>query len=278
MTAEPSVWVCPACGANYEPSPSPPERCALCADERQWVPPDGQRWTSFAELAERGYATEVRELEPGLTGIGTEPEVGVGQRGLLVSTPEGNVLWDPPAFIDDAAISAVREAGGLRAISSSHPHMYGAAVEWSRAFDAEIVLAEADAHWLARDGGRVRTWSGLLALLEGVTLVQCGGHFPGSGVLHWQAGADGAGVLLCGDTIFVTPGEDRVSFIWSAPNRLPLSERAVRGIVEAVSPYRFERIYGGWWTPAVRRDGAEVVRRSAERYIELLRGAADVEA
>jgi glyoxylase-like metal-dependent hydrolase (beta-lactamase superfamily II) len=270
-----SVWVCPACGANYAPTPSPPERCPLCEDERQWVPPDGQQWVSFDELVARGYATEVREVEPGLTGIGTEPEIGVGQRGLLVATRDGNVLWDPPGFIDDAAIDAVRRAGGLRVITSSHPHMYGAAVEWSQAFDAEIVLPEADVRWLARDSDRIRTWSGTLALLDGVTLVQCGGHFPGSSVLHWEAGAGGDGVLLCGDTLFVAPGEDRVSFIWSAPNHLPLSERAVRGIAEAVSPYAFERVYGGWWTPVVRHDGADVVRRSARRYIELLRGAAD---
>src|SRR6202035_4547748 len=61
--------------------------------------------------------------------------------------------------------------------------------------------------------------------LPGVTLVQCGGHFPGSAVVHWASGAEGRGVLLSGDTIFVTPGEDRVSFVWSAPNRLPLSEQ-----------------------------------------------------
>jgi len=45
----------------------------------------------------------------------------------------------------------------------------------------------------------------------------------------------------------VTPGADRLTFVWSAPNRLTLPERAVRWVVEAVRPYRFERIYGGWW-------------------------------
>jgi glyoxylase-like metal-dependent hydrolase (beta-lactamase superfamily II) len=111
-------------------------------------------------------------------------------------------------------------------------------------------------------------------VLPGVTLVQCGGHFPGSAVVHWAAGADGAGALLTGDTIFVTPGEDRVSFIWSAPNRLPLPEAAVRGVVAAVEPYRFDRIYGGWWEPAIRRDARRVLRDSAGRYIQFLRGEA----
>ena len=111
-------------------------------------------------------------------------------------------------------------------------------------------------------------------MLPGVTLVQCGGHFPGSAVLHWADGADGRGVLLSGDTIFVTPGEDRVTFVWSAPNRLPLSEAAVRGVWEAVQPYPFDRIYGGWWTPVLRSGAWETVRRSAVRYVEHLRGTA----
>src|SRR4029450_6085208 len=149
--------------------------------------------------------------------------------------------------------------GGLRAVSASHPHFYGAIVAWSHAFDAEILLADADAAWLGRPDAAVRTWSGSLEVVPGVTLVQCGGHFPGSAVVHWAEGAGGAGALLSGDTIFVTPGEDRVTFVRSAPTRLPLPERPVRGVVEAVRPYPFDRIYGGWWQPVLRRDAKAVV-------------------
>jgi glyoxylase-like metal-dependent hydrolase (beta-lactamase superfamily II) len=145
--------------------------------------------------------------------------------------------------------------------------------DWSRAFDAEVLLCEADLGWLTRPPERPpATWSGSLEVLPGVTLVQCGGHFPGSAVAHWAGGAGGAGALLSGDTIFVTPGEDRVTFVGSAPNRLPLSERAVRAVAEAVRPYRFDRVYGGWWKPVLRADAKAVVERSAERYIQWLRG------
>ena len=76
--------------------------------------------------------------------------------------------------------------------------------DWSRAFDAEVLLCAPDAGWLTRPPERPPvTWSGALEVLPGVTLVQCG-HFAGSAVVHW-AGAGGAGVLLSGDTIFVTP-------------------------------------------------------------------------
>ena len=154
-------------------------------------------------------------------------------------------------------------------------HFYGAIAEWAREFGAEILVPVDDVAWLrAGPESRVRLWSGVLEVLPSVTLVQCGGHFPGSAVLHWAAGASGQGVLLSGDTTFVTPGEDRVTFVWSAPNRLPLSAAAVRGVVSAVEPYRFDRIYGGWWTPVLRSGAWETIRRSALRYIEHLDGTA----
>jgi Metallo-beta-lactamase superfamily len=242
----------------------------MCEDERQWLSPAGQRWTTMAQLAADGCHSVVREVEPGLIGVGCAPDVGVGQRGLVVQTGEGNLLWDPAPFVDDAALDAVRAAGGLRAVSASHPHMYGAAVEWSHAFDAEILLVDVDAEWLMRRDPAVKTWSGAFEVLPGVTLVQCGGHFPGSAVAHWAAGAESRGAILCGDTIMVTPGEDRVSFVYSAPVRLPLAEPGVSGIVRALAPYDFDRMYGGWWSPAVRRDGKRILEQSAERYIELL--------
>jgi len=266
-----ATLVCATCG-NHFPGPQP-QVCAVCADERQWLPPGGQRWTTLAELEAAGHRSDVRAVEPGLTGIGAEPPFAIGQRSLLVHTPEGNLLWDPSGFIDAAAVAAVRAAGGLSFVTASHPHFYGAIDAWARAFGAEICVPAADEGWL-RAGSAVRTWSGTLGVLPGVTLVQCGGHFPGSAVVHWAGGADGRGVLLSGDTIFVTPGEDRVSFVWSAPNRLPLSEAAVRGVADAVRPYAFDRIYGGWWTPVLRSGAWDTVQRSASRYIEHLRGTA----
>lgn len=260
------------CGNHQPGDGAPPTVCPICADERQWVPPEGQRWTTMPELVAAGHHCVVRELEAGLTGIGVEPAFAIGQRALLVRTPGGNLLWDPPGFVDERAIRAVRRAGGLSAVSASHPHFYGAIRQWGSAFDAPMLIAEADIGWLHRPDGAVQTWSGTVDVLPGLTLIQCGGHFPGSAVVHWADGAAGAGALLTGDTLFVTPGADRVTFLWSAPNRLPLWEAAVRQVADAVRPYRFDRIYGGWWTPVVDADAARIVQRSAERYIAVLRG------
>ena len=42
-----------------------------------------------------------------------------------------------------------------------------------------------------------------------------------------------------------------------------------------MSPFAFDRIYGGW-APAIRRDARHVLENSAERYIQFLRGDAQV--
>src|ERR1700739_1123327 len=156
--------VCAACG-NHFPDPRPGV-CVVCADERQWLPPGGQRWTTLAELGAAGRRSAVRAVEPGLAGGGACPPVAIGQRSLLVATAEGNVLWDPSGFIDEAAVAAVRSSGGLRFVTASHPHFYGAITSWAREFDAEILVPVDDVAWL-RAGPELRVWlwSGVLELL-----------------------------------------------------------------------------------------------------------------
>lgn len=268
-----TAWICATCGVQHADTPAPPAECAICADERQYTPPGGQRWTTLGELAGKGHRTEVRELEPGLYGIGVEPSFGIGQRALLVVTPAGNVLWDIPGFVDEAAIARVRELGGLVAVTASHPHFFGVQMEWSHAFGGVPVLVpEADLSWVRRPDPAATPWSDTYEVVPGVTLVQCGGHFPGSAVLHWRDGADGRGALLVGDTVGVVADTRYVTFMRSYPNYIPLPERDLERILARLEPYRYDRIYGGWWQRVVDRGGRDAVARSADRYRAWLRG------
>ena len=266
-------YICRTCGVQYAPGEAPPPRCFVCEDERQYVGWEGQQWTTLAELRAAAYRNEVREEEPGLVGIGTRPSFAIGQRALLVRTPHGNVLWDCISYLDGETVEVVRALGGVHAIAASHPHFYGSMVEWSHAFGgAPIYVPEADQAWVARPDAAVRLWSGALEVVPGVTLVQCGGHFEGSAVLHWAAGAEGRGALLVGDTITVVMDRRFVSFMWSYPNLVPLPASAIRRIVEAVRPYPFERIHGGWWGRTVAAGGKDAVERSAARYLRQVQG------
>jgi glyoxylase-like metal-dependent hydrolase (beta-lactamase superfamily II) len=264
-------FICTTCGTQFAEAPAPPDRCDVCEDERQYVGWGGQRWTTLAELRS-DHTNQIREEEPGLTGIGTAPKFGIGQRALLVRSPGGNVLWDCVSLIDEATLGAVRSIGGLAAVAVSHPHYYSSMVEWSRAFGGVAIhLHAADRRWVMRPDPAIEFWEGeAKALHDGLTLVRCGGHFEGGTVLHWPAGADGDGVLLAGDILQVCQDRRHVSFMYSYPNYIPLPAETVRRVAAAVEPYAFDRIYGFMFDLAIRSDAKGAVQRSADRYLRAI--------
>jgi glyoxylase-like metal-dependent hydrolase (beta-lactamase superfamily II) len=218
----------------------------------------------------RDHGNEIRD-DADIVGIGTEPSFAIGQRALLVPWRGSNLMWDCITLLDDETGAAVEARGGIAAIAISHPHYYSAMVEWAERFDCPVHLHEADHEWVMRPSERIEHWRGdTLELGDGLTLVRCGGHFAGGTVLHWEQG----NALLSGDIVQVIPDRRWVSFMYSYPNLIPLGEQAIRGIVDALEPYAFERIVGAWWGRVVRSEGKEIVRRSAERYLRALRGDA----
>ena len=263
-------YICATCGVQHAATATSPTHCSICQDERQYIGAKGQRWTTIPEMQQE-YQNRIEEVAPNLTGIGTVPSFAIGQRALLVRTPNGNVLWDCVSLLDDATVEAVRALGGITAIAVSHPHTVGSLVEWSHAFDnAPIYWHAANRPWVMRPDPAFVFWTGEThSLVPGLTLIRCGGHFEGSDVLHWSDGADGRGALLTGDTMQVAQDKRYVSFMYSYPNMIPLNKRAVERIVHAVEPFDFELIYGGWWDYLVH-DAKSAVKRSAERYIKAI--------
>lgn len=263
-------FICKACGTQFPESAEPPASCPICEDSRQFIPRFGQQWTTLEKLRD-SHRNIFRQYEPNLTGIGTTPEFAIGQRALLLRTPQGNILWDCIGLLDGATIEMIRGLGGLLGIAISHPHYYTTMLEWSRAFgDAPVYLHAADRQWVMRPGDAIAFWEGRRKdLAPGVTLVHCGGHFAGGTVLHWATGAGGRGALLTGDILQVTP-DGWVSFMYSYPNQIPLSARAVRAVANAVKPFVYDRIYGAWWERDIASNAQGVVAMSVERYVKAI--------
>ncbi|MFI6043953.1 MBL fold metallo-hydrolase [Nocardia sp. NPDC051321] len=267
------MWkICQTCAVEHEAAA---EVCRICADERQWVPAEGQQWMTLEKLVAAGHKVVMRELEPDMFGVTIEPAVGIGQESHLVRTPAGNVLWDVTGYVDEDGARQVRELGEVVAIVPSHPHHYGVQVEWSRALGGVPVLVpESDLRWIARPDPVIRPWSGRLELLPGITLRQLGGHFQGSSVLHWAAGAEGRGVLFSADTIQANPDRKTVAFMRSYPNRIPLSPAVVERVATAAEEFEFDRLYDNFGK-TIDSDARAAIRRSAERHIGWVRGDFD---
>ena len=262
--------ICTTCGIQFAATAVPPTNCPICDDERQYIGWEGQKWTTLAQL-QQSHHNIYKTEEANLLGIGTSPSFAIGQRALLVQTPEGNLLWDCITLLDEPTIAVVKALGGIQAIAISHPHYYSCMVEWAHTFKAPIYLHAAEEQWVMRPDPSVHFWQGeTKSLFGGLTLIRCGGHYEGGQVLHWPDGAEGKGVLLTGDILTVVSDRRYVSFMYSYPNLIPLPASKVQKIVAAVQPYHFDRIYGAWWQRVVMADAKTAVARSATRYINAI--------
>jgi glyoxylase-like metal-dependent hydrolase (beta-lactamase superfamily II) len=267
------AFICTACGTQFAPSETPPASCPICEEERQYVPAAGQSWTTLPALAGRSFNL-YREHEPGVIGIGTQPTFAIGQRAMLICTPHGNVLWDCISMLDAATVALIKGLGGVSAIAISHPHFYTTMVEWSRAFgDVPIHLHAADRAWVMRPDAAIKFWDGeTFALMPDVTLIRCGGHFPGAACLHWAKGAGGRGIVCSADTLTVTVDRKFLSFMRSYPNIIPLSAKQVQSIGAAMAPFAYDTIYGHYFDRVIRSGAKEAMQVSVDRYVAAIGG------
>ena len=268
------AFICTACGTQYPQSETPPKQCVICEEERQYVPAGGQGWTTLDKL-KVSHRNSWREYEKGVTGLGTDPNFAIGQRAILLETPNGNVLWDCIAFLDEATIATIKARGGLKAIAISHPHFYTTNGRWAEAFDCPVYLHAADKTWVLNPHDRLKYWDGdNHPILPDVTLIRTGGHFPGGTVLHWGKGAGGKGVICSGDILAVTTDRKWLSFLRSYPNWIPCSVPEVEGIAKAMQPFAFDTLYGHYFDRVIPKDAKQVFEKSVARYIANIQGTA----
>jgi hypothetical protein len=133
-----------------------------------------------------------------------------------------------------------------------------------------------DAKWVRQPDPCIQFWQGeRFELLDGVTLVRGGGHFPGGAMLHWAAGADGKGVVCSADIAIVNLDRKSFSFMRSIPNFIPLSENAVRAVAMALMPLAFDRVYSHHFERVMHSDAKQSLANSVERYVAAIDGAYD---
>ncbi|MDN5770670.1 MAG: hydrolase [Microlunatus sp.] len=268
-----TTHLCATCAVETDGAHSADQICPICADERQYLPKGGQRWTTVEQLIADGHTLQWFEVEPNLIGLISKPSIGIGQQTMVVRGEQGCLVWDPPGLITNEAVDHIRRLGPVVAIAASHPHMFGVQLAWAEILGAPVLVNEKDAGWLQRRGDAIELWSGKRQLTSAIALYELGGHFPGSSVALWSAGADGQGVLLAGDTISANP-DGTASFMRSYPNKIPLSGAVVRRLADATDRLPFDRLYNNFGA-VIDTDARAVVRFSADRYAAWVRGDYD---
>ena len=255
-------FICSTCGTEYVPSASPPRSCPICEDERQYVNPLGQSWTTLTEI-HKAYTNIIDTVAQNIYAIYTVPDFAIGQRAHLLITPNGNVLWDCIANLDAPTINRINELGGIQKIAISHPHYYTTMAAWSNTFKAPVYLHKLDEQWVARKDFDLRLWEGLTTeLLPGVTLINCAGHFEGGAVLHYER------LLLTGDVIQVAADRKTVSFMYSYPNYIPLNKKSILHIKEALNGFRFDALYGAFGR-YIKQHAGQAFEYSINRYLKI---------
>ncbi|KAK4569496.1 hypothetical protein LTR86_003259 [Recurvomyces mirabilis] len=237
--------LCNACGTQYPvTTPSNKDSCKICDNPRQFVPPEGQTFTTLVTLRNQGHRNVwwQDKQNPKIWSVRTEPQFAIGERAMLLQTEAGNILWDLIPFLDPETVDRIYDFGGLKAIVISHPHYYSTWADWSRTFSCPVYTC----------GFLTDIYTPLLHPESGVTAILAGGHFPGSLLLHWKQ----AKSLFIADTIFTSPsatnpvpGKEGVisfTFFWSIPNRIPLHPDDILMIWNKVKHLEFDSAYGAF--------------------------------
>lgn len=92
-------------------------------------------------------------------------------------------------------------------------------------------------------------------------------------MLHWPAGAGGKGALLTRDTIQVVLDRRFAGFMRSYPNLIRLEPGAIQHLLATITPFRYDRVYRGWWGRIIASDAPRAVRVAADRYVRWSSGS-----
>lgn len=123
-------------------------------------------------------------------------------------------MWDCITYIDEKTVEEINKLGGIKTIAISHPHFFSTSMVWAKIFKAQLYINEADVKWFqAKLTSSIVTWKDRYEVQPGVTLVQVGGHFPGSAIMHLEEKQ----AILTADSIMVVA--DRMcTLMYSYPN------------------------------------------------------------
>ena len=100
--------------------------------------------------------------------------------------------------------------------------------DWAEVFDCPIHIHQSDEEWIVDQGKHVSLWDGSeQPLWDGMRIINIGGHFPGSSILHVPSLSQERACVLSGLVSPTRIAEDSTPCMGSDP-RPCRSEKRVR--------------------------------------------------
>ncbi len=257
--------ICTACGTQYLQESSMLKFCPICSDDRQYIPEQGQTWTNLDNLSNK-FSVITNKLSDNLYELKMVPSFAIGQRAIFVIAPGGNILWDCISLLNEPTIEFIKSKGSLKTIAFSHPHYYSTMNEWAETFNCPIYIHQNDEQWIFNKGRQVSLWNSTeKELWDGIRIINVGGHFPGSSILHIPFLSQG-GTVLCGDTFYISPSKKHMAIMYSYPNRIPLPLQEIQRIKKQMLSIQFDTMHGFYDYQNIYSNAKLILENSLSKY------------
>lgn len=237
-------FTCTNCGYWQHYFAAPPD-CPVCSDVRNALPENGWEFVSADEMLEREKRGEVRcvwrEIDEGIWMFSNETPLGIGSSGYLIERETGNIAFESPGWWTQNAIEFIDQLGGLRFISSSHPHGFGAIYQLQENFPDATVAFQRDAVQFTKALAVNLVFDDVLAIDEAATLYHVGGHYEGQSVLHYAPRK----ILFCGDALKFDLDERGetvgISCHKAFHKQIPLSKKEIENYLRVIGSLDFRQ-------------------------------------
>ena len=196
-----SYFACSNCGHWQQHFALPPD-CPVCTDVRNDLPENGWDFRTEAEVASSLSGSWSR-VGRDMVAFSTTPRFGLNGTGWLLLDPAGNTAFEAAPYYTPAMLGEIRRLGGVRFLSASHVHGYGALWQLQREFQPELLAIQREDLGLTKAFRVTWPFDSTLVLPTGQTLLHVGGHYEGQAVMHDPMRR----TLFCGDAFKIDQNE-----------------------------------------------------------------------
>lgn len=237
-------YTCTNCGFWQHYFAAPPD-CPVCSDVRNALPENGWEFVSASEMANRERQGIIecawREIDDGIWMFSNKTPLGIGSSGYVLVRETGNIAFESPGWWTAEAIKFIDGLGGLRFISSSHPHGFGALWQLEENFPGAIIAFQREAVQFTKAMAINTVFDDVLAIDEAATLYHVGGHYEGQSVLHDTR----HGILFCGDALKFDADENGKTIAISCHKafhkQIPLSKKEIENYLRVIGELDFRQ-------------------------------------